>query len=417
MSLTARVTLGALVVVALALGGGGAVILALADRQDRAAFDTGLRNELRSYGPPVHGTFEIGDGPRRALRDAFGRPDGTRFLRATSADGRHLALGSVPAGFPALREGAPRSVRGWREVTESDPQVTFALAVREDPLDDRASELRRIVLLTVLAGLVLAGVAAVVATRVALAPLTVLRRKATVADDHRVRVSAPGQPPEVAALAAEIDGLLARVGAALDAARRFAADAGHELRTPLQSIRSNLEIGDPQAVSAALGESARMGRLVDALQSLARGEAGLSATAPVDLGEIADGAVFAARGRHRDTVFTLDAPAHGPVLEGDGDGLWRVVENLLENAALHGGPTVRVSVTADPVRLVVEDDGPGVPASERERLLGRFQRGRDVRAPGSGLGLAIIAAEAERHGGMLALGRSPLGGLRATVVL
>ena len=384
MSLVARVTAGALAVVALVLGGGGAVILAVTERQDRRDFDAALRRELDTLGPPVRGSLGVGPpgaaptdttGPRRALTDAFGqRRD--RYLRA-SAGGRELQLGTVTPG--------------WRTVSRTDAEgVTMVLGADPAPLDARISDLRRVVLMIVVLGVALAAAATLAVTRVALRGI------------H--------------AAAAERE-------ASLEAARRFAADAGHELRTPLQSVRSNLEIaqradGEARqvALDTALAQSGRLSRLVDALQSLARGEAGLGASASrVDLGEVADGAVFAARTRHPGTTITLDAPASGPLLEGDSDGLWRLLENLIENAALHGGDTIRVTVR--PGLLAVDDDGPGVPPEDRRRLTERFARGGHVNRPGSGLGLAIVGAEARRHGGGLELTDSELGGLRAVVTL
>jgi two-component system sensor histidine kinase PrrB len=254
-------------------------------------------------------------------------------------------------------------------------------------------------------------------------------------------VTEPRQPAEVAALAAELDGMLARLGrsaeereAALQAARRFAADAGHELRTPLQSVRSNLEIARREgvlpdqlriALDTATSQSDRLNQLVDGLQGLARGEAGLEPTAgDVDLGDVADGAVFAARTRHPELSVELDVPDSGPVVTGDTDGLWRVVENLVENAARYGrdGGRVRVRVAAldggGEAEIVVDDDGAGIPAGERERVLRRFARGAATNGiAGNGLGLSIVQAEAHRHGGDLTLGVSDLGGLRARVTV
>jgi signal transduction histidine kinase len=216
---------------------------------------------------------------------------------------------------------------------------------------------------------------------------------------------------------------------ALVAARRFAADAGHELRTPLQSIRSNLDIARfPEAnaderklaLEVATQQSERMNRLVDGLQSLARGEAGLERSGgDVDLGDIADSAVYVTRTRHPDLSIDTDLPESGPTVIGDGDGLWRVIENLLENAARHGRPgghiTIQVAQLNGGAEIVVDDDGPGIPPAERERVMRRFQRGPGAAAAGSGLGLAIVEAEAIRHGGQLSLGASRLGGLRARV--
>jgi two-component system sensor histidine kinase PrrB len=203
------------------------------------------------------------------------------------------------------------------------------------------------------------------------------------------------------------------------------------LRTPLQSVRANLDIAssdtanDEQrrlALETAASQSERLNRLVDGLQTLARGESGLGVpAADVDLGDIADGAVFAARTRHPGLVIESVLPASGPVVQGDADGLWRVVENLLENAARHGrsGGHVRLQVAGNGAgaEIVVGDDGPGIPLAERERVIRRFARGSGAAGTGSGLGLAIVDAEARRHGGTLTLSASELGGLLARVTI
>jgi signal transduction histidine kinase len=312
-------------------------------------------------------------------------------------------------------------------------------AAAPERISARAASLRTSVIWTTLAGLAIALVATLLVTRRALRPLKVLARKTariSDAEDLGVRVQASGQPTEVAALAGELDGMLARLDStiaareqALLAARRFAADAGHELRTPLQSIRSNLDIArssdaspDEQqfALAVATQQSERMNRLVDGLQSLARGEAGLvKCGAQVDLGDIADSAVYVTRTRHPDMSIDVDLPESGPTVLGDGDGLWRVIENLLENAARHGRPGGHITMQVAPLNggaeILVEDDGPGIPPAERERVMRRFQRGPGATAAGSGLGLAIVEAEAHRHGGRLYLGTSELGGLHTRI--
>ncbi|MBI5105874.1 MAG: HAMP domain-containing histidine kinase [Solirubrobacterales bacterium] len=205
---------------------------------------------------------------------------------------------------------------------------------------------------------------------------------------------------------------------ALQAARTFAADAGHELRTPLTSLAANLRAArdDPAALAAGERDAARLGALVEQLQALARGEAGAPARPePVDLGELGDSAVAALRTRHPEVAVTLEAPGEGPVLQGDAEGLRIMVDNLLENAARHGAGAVRLTVREG--ELLVDDDGPGIPAAEREAVQRRFVRGSTAQGNGTGLGLAIAGAQAERHGGALALGDSPLGGLRARVTL
>jgi signal transduction histidine kinase len=131
--------------------------------------------------------------------------------------------------------------------------------------------------------------------------------------------------------------------------------------------------------------------------------------------------VFAARTRHPEVTIESELPAAGPVVHGDADGLWRVIENLLENAARHGRPgghaRLRVSADGAGAEILVEDDGPGIPLAERERVIRRFARGQNAAAGGSGLGLAIVEAEARRHGGTLTLSASELGGLLARVTI
>ena len=326
-------------------------------------------------------------------------------------------------------------------VLRSPIGVTVEVAALAQSISARAARLRTIVIWTGIVGLFLVLVGTVITSRLALRPLTVLTRKTAGVEDTEdlgVTLRAPGQPREVAVLADELDRMLSRLDeavaareAALLAARRFAADAGHELRTPLQSVRANLDIAGREdanaeqrrhALETAALQSDRLGRLVDGLQTLARGESGLTApAADVDLGDIADAAVFAARTRHPELVIDSALPPSGPMVQGDADGLWRVIENLLENAARHGRPggQVRLSVTANQAgaEIVVEDDGPGIPFAERERVIHRFARGRGATAAGSGLGLSIVDAEARRHGGTLSLSSSKLGGLLARVTI
>jgi len=496
-SLTARVVVGALLVVSAVLVGGGLTIVTATEQRDKRDADADLRRFAGNLTPSLAGALGImppppagsrvrpppalGEvvvlnrngkplpPPRRpprvlrppqpgvvqALVAAFDQrgqsssPAGQiAFVRALALQsGRRLILGAVPRGFPPMstRPGG-RTVEAagkpWRlMVVRNPPGVVVEVAALTQSISARAASLRRVVIWTGLAGLLVALLGTVITTRVALRPLTVLARKAAGikgTDDLEARLQSPGQPREVAMLAEELDGMLSRLeeavaarAAALLAARRFAADAGHELRTPLQSVRANLDIASSDGANAeqrrlaletAASQSDRLNRLVDGLQTLARGESGLDApVGDVDLGDIADGAVFATSTRHPELTIDSDLPASGPVVQGDADGLWRVVENLLENAARHGRPAghvrLRVAGNGAGAEIVVEDDGPGIPDAERRQVIRRFARGRGATATGSGLGLAIVDAEARRHGGTLVLSASELGGLRARVTI
>jgi signal transduction histidine kinase len=499
-SLTARVVVGALLVVSAVLVGGGLTIVTVTEQRDKRDADAELRRFAGNVTPSVAGALGVARRPppsplaspppglgQVVLLDRNGKPIGAPpgpppplgaprgpppgvvqalvdafnqrgqssspagqivFVRALAErSGHRLILGALPHGFPpmSLRAGGRMLMaagKPWRLVVVRTPiGVIVEVGALAQSISARAGRLRTVVIWTGVAGLLVALLGTVITSRVALRPLTALARKAAGVkgtDDLEVRLQVSGQPREVAVLAEELDRMLGRIEeavaareAALLAARRFAGDAGHELRTPLQSARANLDIAssdganDEQrrlALETAAAQSERLNRLVDGLQTLARGESGLVApAAEVDLGDIADAAVFAAGTRHPELVIESDLPASGPVVQGDADGLCRVVENLLENAARHGRPgghvRLRVAANGAGAEIVIEDDGPGIPFAERERVTRRFARGRGTTAGGSGLGLAIVEAEARRHGGALTLSSSGLGGLCARVTI
>jgi signal transduction histidine kinase len=297
------------------------------------------------------------------------------------------------------------------------------------------ARIRGFVLAVGLVALTLTALAAWWLTTLAVRPLGRLREGAAQvsgAGDLSVRLTDDDGPDEVRSLARDLNEMLRRVQASMEATRRFAADAGHELRTPLTALRANVDAlaRNPDLPTeqrrALLGEMAaeqeRMVHLLAGLQALARGEAAETlAREDVELADVVDGAVFSARRRHPGVRFDLAGEDGDAVLHGWGDGLRLVVDNLLDNAALHGrsGGAVRVSVSRDgeSVVLAVDDDGPGVPAGERAALLEPFARGEGATAPGTGLGLAIVAQQVALHDGELELADSPLGGLAVKVRL
>jgi two-component system, OmpR family, sensor histidine kinase PrrB len=167
-------------------------------------------------------------------------------------------------------------------------------------------------------------------------------------------------------------------------------------------------------------EQAALVSLLDALQALARGDAGASLPRErLDFAEVVDAAVEAARRRHPGARIELSAPEERQEVSGWPDGLRLLVDNLLENALRHGGPKIAVELQRDGsmVSFSVSDDGPGIPLHERERIFERFTRGKGAAAPGSGLGLALVAQQASLHGGEVEVGSSPAAGARFTVRL
>jgi two-component system sensor histidine kinase PrrB len=411
------VTLAAAVVVAAV----GALVVADLTRREHAATDRELRAAAARLAQPARRAVRI---PALAARPAgpLVRAAGGVSVRVLR-DGRTVFDDGRAPDVPVPAADGLATVAGWRVLTHAaGARGRLVLAAPLGPVDARVRDLRRDVVLIALAGLLaLALIVRAVAAR-ALAPLQRLRESATrvsTTHDLTARLDAGGGPEEIDDVTRALNAMLGRLEASLAAARRFTADAGHELRTPLTSVRANLATlahADlpPAEHSRVLHEldeqQGRLAALLDALQALARGDAGAAPRhVALDLADLADAAVADARRRHPDVDFELDAPpeAHAG---GDPAGLRAALDNLLENAARHGARTVRVRV--EPHRLIVDDDGPGIPPADRERVFERFARGARATAPGSGLGLAIVAQQAELHGGRAHATGSPLGGAR-----
>jgi two-component system sensor histidine kinase PrrB len=276
----------------------------------------------------------------------------------------------------------------------------------------------------------------------ALRPLRALRDSAgrvTTTRDLSTRLPADGAPEEVSELSTSINSMLARLetsagetDAALDATRRFAGDAGHELRTPMTALRANLgalrrnpDLTPAQgraAIEDADRDAGRAARLLDVLQTLARGDAWAALPREsVDLSALTEAALDGARSRHPEVSWQFEAPEQELRLSGWPDGLRALIDNVLENAARHGRPAGEVRAKlerdANAVVLTVDDDGPGVAEADRERIFERFTRAGDARTDGSGLGLALVRQQAELHGGDVSVTDSPLGGARFRVRL
>lgn len=231
-------------------------------------------------------------------------------------------------------------------------------------------------------------------------------------------------------VAAAFELRFSRLDEALGRQRRFVADASHELRTPLTAIRGQLEVlarqerPQPEEVRRverlALTETARIERLVDDMLVLARLEEDARLRPePIALPDFLER--FAADGSP-DELALGELPAG--TLRGDPEALTQVLRNLVGNARRHAGPDGRVALAAEAhghrLTVRVDDDGPGIPPAERERVFDRFHRSeaaRDRRSGGAGLGLAIAREIVELHGGRIWAERSPLGGARVAFEL
>ncbi|MFD6613243.1 sensor histidine kinase [Micromonospora chalcea] len=248
------------------------------------------------------------------------------------------------------------------------------------------------------------------------------------------RLPVPAGQDEIHRLAVTLNDMLDRLAASRDRQRAFVADAAHELRSPLTNMRTELEVarrlGDdtdwPAVADDLLADTERLSRLVDDLLLLARldeQDARPAPVGPVELGEL----LRAVAARYPSPPLRLTLP-DGPLwVEGDAGELRRVLVNLVDNALRHTRTGVELAVSGPDGAyhlVTVTDDGPGIPAADRERVFARFTRLDDARARdagGAGLGLAIVRELVRRAGGAVELTDATPGaaapGLRATVRL
>jgi signal transduction histidine kinase len=236
----------------------------------------------------------------------------------------------------------------------------------------------------------------------------------------------------IARLARGLNALLARIEQGIAAQRRFAADVSHELRTPLAVIINALEVARARPRSQtqwvdvadqALDEARRLAGLVEALLHVARPRPERADAGVVELSEVF--APLAARWKERAPGLKLQLhAAPGLVLRADARALDIVFENLLSNALVHahaqGSVRIDARVAGAGVRITVEDDGPGVPPAERQRVFAAFARGAhaadlDGTTPGVGLGLAIVRRIVEAGNGRIFIDDAGQAGARFVI--
>lgn len=327
--------------------------------------------------------------------------DGTATVDRTTADYRFAAVeATTPEGVTlTVHAGAP-------------------LAAEQEAVNTvRGAMLAGLPVLLV----VVAGVTWLV-TRRALRPVEGIRREMaaiTASEDLARRVPEPGSRDEIARLARTTNETLTVLEASVERQRRFVADASHELRSPIASLRTQLEVAEahPELLDlpGAVADTVRLQVLAADLLLLARLDAGEKpGSAALDVGALVREEV-SQRAGDRIAVRVEASEGGGFEVNGSRGQLSRVIGNLLDNAQRHAEDAVAVSVAADRdgVRVEVRDDGTGVPEGERERIFERFVRLDDARSRddgGAGLGLAIARDVAARHGGTLTVHRAAEGG-------
>jgi hypothetical protein len=358
---------------------------------------------------------------------------------AASEDARSRALVSQSL------QRAPRSESRFTDVTRGgerfrvvassvqrpDGRWTVIAGSSRDPADDAVS---RVITALVIAGpivVVLAGVGAWLLAAGALRPVERMRRRAAAISEHDAtsRLPVPATRDEIASLATTMNELLERLQTALARERAFVADAGHELRTPLAVLRTELELADrPQraydelreSIRAAAVETDRLARLSEQLLFLARrDEDRASRVSDVEplmplLRRSAD--AFRTRAADRDVTLNVSGD-NGIAAPLEPDDVRRAIDNLLDNALRFApaGSGVRVQARRDACSVVIEvlDEGPGFSDEFLPHAFDRFRRADDARTRpkgGSGLGLAIVLAVAREHGGTASAANRPEGG-------
>jgi len=425
MRLQTRIALSAAaaVLAAVALFGVGAYYLISErayDRLDSSLNDTATRVAGELAGPDVGGRDfaepPTAGAPAQPTPSASADPAGTRVQldplgktppsgpRTVTLQGERYRL--LVRALPTGSDGSRRTVAVARPLTDV-----------EQTLDEVALGL----LIAALVAALLATGLALLIVRGALRPLTQARQAAedvAASQDPSVRVP-EGRADEVGGLSRAINRMLGRLEDAqgrlkttLAEQRRFAADASHEMRTPLTALRGDIETMRGHDLPAAERDAAlsdmatsvdRMDRLVQGLLGLARVDGDDREVERVDLGEMI-GEIA--------TTDELAGVTPDVVVSGDRAALRGMVVNLIDNGRHHGGH-VRVALRAeeDEAVLEVSDDGPGISDADRDRIFDRFYRAPERRgSPGAGLGLPIARATAERWGGTLRLIPSPSGG-------
>ena len=371
------------------------------------------------------------------------------LAQVIGADGTVLAASADIAGAPALPHDidTPITVANLQlndqnlpyrltAITQAGPDGTPRTVVVGRSLEHLESTVDSIALALLVGVPSLALLVALLTwTAVArsLRPVEAIRdefSRISSSDLHR-RVPDPGTNDEVGALADTLNQTLETLERDVVKQQRFVADAAHELRSPLAALSAQLELvrtqaavgHDSETASSLLHQARRLEQLIDDLLLLARHDAGTHSTGRrrlVDLDELVLEEAMRARLTSAVSIDTVDVSS--AQVRGDSDSLQRVVRNLLDNAVRHARTGVALSLheLGSSAILVVDDDGPGIPPGDRQRIFERFTRladARDRRSGGTGLGLAISTEIVVDHGGTIEATNNPRGGARLVVTL
>ncbi|MGH2879059.1 MAG: HAMP domain-containing sensor histidine kinase [Solirubrobacteraceae bacterium] len=464
MTLRARIAAVAGLAVAIVVLVAAVAVYVAVRSELRGEVDHALTQRAQAFTAPPPSSFGAGRGATRV-------PDGGAADGATR-NGRGAGDGDGPSGFPGqvqplpfggasgyvqflspdgtLHVPAGQGVSASVPVTAGDRQIarsgsgrtlsdrtvggtplrvltlgtgTRGAVMVARPLSEVNKEMSRVLAILAIVGVVgiaLAALLGALVARAALAPIArFTRRTETLAGELDTSQRLPEQGrDELARLAASFNATLDALEQSVRAQRNLVADASHELRTPIASLRANIQVladvdrlppADQQALRADIvGELDELTRLVSDVVELARGRDGEGPHVQVRLDELVRAAIERA-GRRASVQFA--ERLEPTLISADAPRVERAISNLLENAAKWSPADAEVQVTLQGAVLCIRDHGPGFGERDLPRVFERFYRADDARGmPGSGLGLAIVRQTAEAHGGWVKAENAPGGG-------
>ncbi|MFN2518676.1 MAG: sensor histidine kinase [Jatrophihabitantaceae bacterium] len=445
-SLRARLTLLATALFTFAVGTGAVLVLVLQrtalvrvldESAQKTASDIAQQIEQGKLAttvvPTAGGVLEVQvvDAGNRVIATS---PGADRFVAVLNPD----QVRSVRAGA-RLEIDSPISESRLRVLGAAVGPKTVLVVTDLKQINDSVRILGRVALIGSPLGVLLMAVATYGVVALTLRPVATLRHGAadiTAAGLANQRLPVSSAQDEIHRLAVTLNAMLDRIDTATQRQRTFIGDAAHELRSPLASLRVQLEVAQrlgpaedlDTLVDEVLVDVGRLDRLVDDLLALARqDEAGSTVrrSEPVAMDELVGTVVAGYLHARVPVTVTASTPA---TVAGDPDGLRRVTINLIDNAVRHARTAVSVALDAGTlageaiVTLRVTDDGAGIPPDQRELVFDRFYRlaaSRSRESGGTGLGLSIVRDLVRAHGGSVRLSTRPDGhpGLQATVIL
>lgn len=392
-------------------------------------FDADLKNVAEALGTHRHASLGPGDPATTRRPPRTDVPDPAEIVTITwTTDGRQVFSSDPRVEIPFSQHEALQQMRvaheDWIVYTDVTTNGVSQAAQRRAARHASAAESASKIFLPMVALVIFVAALMVVALRRGLKPLDAAAENVAMRTAASLTPIATDEfPREIGPLVASINDLMARLSTALSNQRRFLADAAHELRTPVTALRLQLQLlkrskddaGRAEAEAELEAGIDRSQHLIEQLLHIARFEPDSEPMRrePVDLAKLARTVVGAMSVKADNLGLDLGATGAAElVVQGDAGQLTVLLNNLVENALRYtpagGVVDVEAALTDGHPMLRVIDSGPGIPASERDKVFGRFYRGPDASgqasdAGGTGLGLAIVKAIAERHGAAVSL--------------